>query len=349
MTFSDGKPDGVPRRILNNTGDVNPMGFTRKGSLLFGVSTTVFESFIVPLDGESGKVSMDERTSIAGQRFGCTWLPDGESVIFTEFNQGTATQTRINLVAASTKTGKSRTLAENLSVSGQFRISPDGKSALALARDQQRLNEKDYKGAVYIVDIETGQASEVKTSHDATRAFTCEWDRDGKNIFYFSGNDLVTHNLQTGDEKVIYSAKSVVYPALTRSYDGNSVLFDAMKDMNGDMFHLLSVPVTGGVADTLATYQAVGSTRFKRMALSPDGKYIYLTTRAPGMKSVLSRIPSTGGTPENLWQSTYYFIAGLSVHPDGKKIALSTFETAREIRIIDNLDNKVKEVFSEKE
>ena len=115
------------------------------------------------------------------------------------------------------------------------------------------------------------------------------------------------------------------------------------------MFHLLSVPVTGGDADTLATYQAVGSARFKRMALSPDGKYIYLTTRAPGMKSVLSRIPSTGGTPENLWQSTYYFIAGLSVHPHGDRIALSTFETAREIRIIDNLDKKVTEVFHREE
>lgn len=298
MTVSDGQSAGVPKRILNNTGDVNPMGYTLKGSLIFGVSTTVFEFFIVPLDGESGKVSMDERTSIAGQRFGCTWLPDGESIIFTEFNQGPATQTSINLVVANTKTGKSRILAENLSIYGHFRISPDGKSVVALARDQQRLNEKDYRGALYIIDIETGMVSEERTSHDATRAFSCEWDREGKNIFYFSGNDLVTHNLKTGDEKIIYSAKSVIYPSLTRSYDGNNMLFDVVKDMNGNMFHLLSVPVTGGDGDTLATYQAVGSARFKRMALSPDGKYIYLTTRAPGVKSVLSRIPSTGGTPE---------------------------------------------------
>jgi dipeptidyl aminopeptidase/acylaminoacyl peptidase len=115
------------------------------------------------------------------------------------------------------------------------------------------------------------------------------------------------------------------------------------------LFHLLSVPVTGGEADTLSTYQSVGSTRFKRVALSPDGKYIYLTTRAPGVKSVLSRIPSTGGTPENLWQSAYYFISGISIHPQGDRIGLSTFETAREIRIIDNLDEKVTEVFNVKE
>jgi hypothetical protein len=113
------------------------------------------------------------------------------------------------------------------------------------------------------------------------------------------------------------------------------------------MFHLLSVSVTGGDADTLATYQSVGGSRLKRIAFSPNGKYIYLTTRAPGMKSVLGRIPSTGGVPENLWQSSYYFLTGISIHPNGERIALSTFETAREIRIIENLDKKVTEVSQE--
>jgi Tol biopolymer transport system component len=272
-------------------------------------------------------------------------------MIFTEYNQNPSaqTQTRINMVIVNTKTGQSRNLAENLNTAGHFRISPDGKSVIALARDQQRLNEQDYRGGLYIVDIESGLVNEVKTSHDATRAFTCEWDREGQNIFYFSDKDLVKHDLNTGDEKVIYSAENVAFPSLTRSYDGNNILFDVVKDMNNNLFHLLSVPVTGGEADTLSTYQSVGSTRFKRIALSPDGKYIYLTTRAPGVKSVLSRIPSTGGAPENLWQSAYYFISGISIHPQGDRIGLSTFETAREIRIIDNLDEKVTEVFTVKD
>jgi Tol biopolymer transport system component len=349
VAVSDGKPGGVPWRIFNNIGDVNKMGFTRNGSLLFGVETTAFESFIVPLDSESGKVAINERTPVSGQRFGCTWLPDGESLIFAEYNQDPAERTRKNLVIVNTGTGKSRILAENLSLTEQFCISPDGRSAVARGLDQQRLNEKDYNGAIYLIDIETGVMTEVKTGHDLTRAWSCEWDKDGKNIFYFSTSDLVKHNLETGDEKVIYSAHKIYYTTMIRSHDGDNLLFHVRADMNNDRFHLLSVPVNGGDADTLATYQAFGSARFGRMALSPDGEYIYLTSRAPGLKSILCRIPSTGGTPENLWQSTYYFITGISVHPDGKKIALSTFETAREIRVIDNLDKKVTEIFDEKE
>lgn len=345
LTVTGGKPAGVPRRVLNNTGDINPMGFTRNGSLVFGVSTTSFESFIVPLNSERGEVSMSERTSLSGQLFGCTWLPDGETLICTEYNQNPASQTRIRLVVVNTVTGKSRTLSEDLNIPGYFRISPDSRTVAAPGRDQKRLNDKGYKGGIYLIDIETGITSEVKTSHDISRLFSCEWDMEGKNIFYFSRNDLIKHNLESGNEEVIYSVKDIVYPCLIRSHDGKSLLFDAVADMNSNMFHLLSVPVTGGDADTLATYQSVGSPRFKRMAFSPDGKYIYLSTRASGLRSVLSRIPLTGGKPENLWQSTYYFISGIDIHPDGKRIVLSTFETAREIRIIDNLQRKVAEIF----
>jgi Tol biopolymer transport system component len=136
---------------------------------------------------------------------------------------------------------------------------------------------------------------------------------------------------------------------MIRSNDGNKIFFHVNADTGSNMFHLLSVSVNGGSADTLTTYEAFGSARFNRMALSPDGEYIYLTAYAPGLKSILCRIPSTGGTLENLWQSTYYYITGISVHPDGKKIALSTFETAREIRVIDNLDKKIAEIFNKKE
>jgi len=347
VTVAGGKPSGVPRRILNNTGNVNPMGFTRNGSLVFGVSTTVFESFIVPLDDKNGKVSMDERTSLAGQLFGCSWLPDGVSMILTEYNQGPAAQASMNLVLLNTVTGKSRILAGDLSFPGYYRISPDGRSIVAYGHDQKRLNDKEYSGGIYLIDIETGIANEVKTSYVVTGFTSCEWDNDGRNIFCVNKNNLVKHNLESGSEEVIYTAKDIGYTTcLTRLLDGRNLLFD-VTDWTNNTIHLLSVPVSGGDADTLAIYNGIGNPRLKRITLSPDGKYIYLSTRAPGMKSVLSRIPSAGGTTETLWQSLYYFLAGISVHPDGKKIALSTFETAREIRIIDNLDKKVAEIFLE--
>jgi Tol biopolymer transport system component len=350
VAVSEGKPAGVPRRLLNNTGTVNPMGFTHTGSLVFGVSTTVYESFIVPLNSASGVVSMNERTSLAGQLFGCSWLPDGESMILNEYNQGPAAQASMKLVLMNTVTGKSRILAEDLSFPGYFRISPDGRSVVAYGHDRKRLNDKEYSGGIYLIDIETGIANELNTSRAISGFTSAEWDNEGKNIFYVNRSDVVKHNLESGNEEVIYSAEGVGYTTcLTRSYDGKNLLLDNVSDWTNDIHQLVSVPITGGAADTLATYQSTGNPRLKRIALSPDGKYIYLSTRTPGMKAILSRILSTGGAPENLWQSSYYFLAGISVHPDGKKIALSTFETAREIRLIDNLDKKVSEIFSDKE
>ncbi len=348
LSVLNGKSDAIPRRILTNTGDVDPMGFTRNGSLYFSVMTTAFESFIVPLDPESGKVTINSRTTVSGQRFGCTWLPDGKSMIFTEYNQGPAVHTRINLVLVNISTGKSRILADNLNIFGHFQVSPDGKSFLTIGRDEQRLNEKDYKGGIYKVDIETGLMTEIKVRHDVSESFSCEWDKEGRNIFYCSKNQLIKHNLETGDENIIHNG--VYYGTIIqRSYDGNNLLFNVVKDFNDNLFHLLSIPDNGGNADTLITYQTFANPRLMRIALSPDGKYIYLSGRTPELRSILYRIPATGGTPENLWQSNYYFIAGISIHPQGKTIALSTFDTELEIRSIDKLDKKVAEVFSREE
>jgi hypothetical protein len=65
--------------------------------------------------------------------------------------------------------------------------------------------------------------------------------------------------------------------------------------------------------------------------------------------SVLYRIPAAGGSPEIVWQSKDYNIAGISIHPDGKRIALSTSVSQVEIRAIENLVNEATKIFSEDE
>jgi len=353
LSVSDGKPASVSKRVLTNIGDIDPMGFTRNGSLFFSVLINVFESFIVPLDSETGMVSINSQTPISGQKFGCTWLPDGESMVCCQYNQGPEAQRNrnINIAVLNSKTGESRILAGNLNIIyRQLRLSPDGKSIIVFGRDEQRLNEKEYNGGIYKVDIETGRMVEVKIKQDASWSISCEWDKEGRNIFYCSNDQLIKHNLETGDEKVIYTDKGVYGPVIIRSYDGNNLLFD-IRGKENNTFHLLSIPENGGDVDTLGTYQADMNPGHRRIDLSPDGKYIYLSAHAPGLKSILCRIPATGGTPQNLWQSANYFISGIDIHPDGRRITLSTSgdENETEISSIDNLDKKVAEVFSKEE
>ena len=140
-------------------------------------------------------------------------------------------------------------------------------------------------------------------------------------------------------------------PALKRSFDGRDLLFDGIADtdepakLNEGESYLLIIPENGGEARILCTSIFDGGV-YKRFSLSPDGKYIYFSANTQQGQSILCRIPATGGMPERVWQSSGYKIVGISIHPDGKNIALSTSVIQSEIRVIENLGRKVAEVFS---
>ena len=152
---------------------------------------------------------------------------------------------------------------------------------------------------------------------------------------------------------ILYNDKRLVHTILTRSFDGNNLLFDVLVGFNDEgslsICNLLIIPETGGEARTMCSYSSVQNWRFKRFALSPDGKYIYYSEHAiaPGDKTTLFRIPAAGGTPEKIWEIKDYFIAGMSIHPEGEQIALSASSPGIEIRAIENLGRKVAEVFSD--
>jgi hypothetical protein len=112
---------------------------------------------------------------------------------------------------------------------------------------------------------------------------------------------------------------------------------------------LLKIPETGGEANLMCAYKSNQNWRFKRFALSPEGKYIYFSALDSASKSILCRIPAAGvgGTPEIIWQQPKDFLfAGISIHPEGKRIALSVTKPGIEIRVIENLGRKVSEIYA---
>jgi Tol biopolymer transport system component len=345
----------VPRRIMTNIGDLDPVGLTEDGSLYYLLSKNNYESFIIPCEGNGTKVSMNSRTSLPGQVFDVSWLPDGESILCYGFIPEKFKRRGLqNLFVVNSVTGEARALATNLTTSGQLRISPNGKSVLIFGFDQQRSNEKDYKGGIYIVNIETGTPIEIKIKQDfAPISGTFEWDKEGKNIFYAGNNQVIKHNIESNEEKIIYNERQFTYTNIVRSVDGNKLIIDIMVDKTGSDCQLFSINENGGEAKLLCTHKDVSNIRLRRMVLSPDGKYIYFSSLPDdwktGLKSILCRIPSTGGTPENLWQSKEYFIAGMSIHPEGNKMALSTLELGSDMRVIENLIFGVEKIYNKNE
>ncbi len=337
--------------ILTNIGDIfDPMGFTRNGSLYFSMGTFHNESFIVPFDNENGKVSINPRISLSGMIYDICWLPDGESLICTQNIVEPDKSWSNTLHLVNSKNGDAKAIAGNLKIEGQIRLSPDGRSVLVLGLDKKRI---DGKMGIYKVDIATGLPVEIKVKQDVSQSNSVEWDKEGINIFYTSNDKIIKHNINSGEEMILYNDKRLLHTILTRSFDGNNLLFDVLVGFNDEgslsICNFLIIPETGGEeARTMCSYSSVQNWRFKRFALSPDGKYIYYSESgiASGDNSTLCRIPSAGGTPEKIWELKDYFIAGIGIHPEGKQIALSASSPGIEIRAIENLGKKVAEIYS---
>jgi Tol biopolymer transport system component len=353
VNTSGNKPSGEPQCILTNIGDISPRGFTRNGALYFSMVSFLDESFIVPFDNDSGKISVNARKSLPGLINDVCWLPDRESLICIQniLEPDKSWSNVLNLL--NTRTGEARTLADNLNIEGQFRLSPDGRSVLVLAHDKRRSGDKDAKKGIYSIDLASGLPVEIKVKNDVLMSWSAEWDKGGKNIYYTINNQIFKHNIDSGEEMILYNAKRLNVPILTRSYDGNSLLFDDLTNIDEEgsgLSNLLKIPETGGEALIMYTYKSNQNWRFKRFALSPEGKYIYFSALDSASKSILCRIPAAGGTPEIILQVPKDFLfAGISIHPEGKQIALSVAKSGIEIRVIENLGRKVAEIYSGKQ
>ena len=355
VNTSDVKSFDLPERILTSVGEINPMGFKFDGSFYYGVLSHIFESFILTLDSITNKLSDSPRKVLSTPVFDIFWLSDGETLICKQFDQNW----NFTLGTYNSKTGVIQTLAGNIIARGSQRISPDGKSVLIFGFDKQkRSEENDYGGGIYSVDIKSGKNLEILRfkKNDVQHSNSVEWDKEGKSIFYTSDNHIVKRNIETGEEKILYTDINLFFnPVLRRSFDGKSLLLDGTTDLdkagklNEGETYLLSVPEDGGEARILCNAIFPGSGIYKKISLSPDGKYIYFSAKTQAITSVLYRIPAAGGSPEIVWQSKDYNIAGISIHPDGKRIALSTSVSQVEIRAIENLGNEVIKVFSDDE
>ena len=342
----------APEQILVNVGEILPMGFTRNGNLYYAINSDIFESFSLPLDQNTGKISDTPRTAFPGRIFDITWLQDGESLICRKFTDDWG----FRLIAYNSNSGESRTLANNLFIKGGPKISPDGNSVLTVGIDRLRSGEKGYYGGIYSINIKTGLTAEIKVKQKINPSGGgVELDKEGKNIFYVSLNHIMKHNISTGVEKILFTNKDMYFePVLKRSFDGRHLLFTGIVNVDGPVklkegeSQLLIIPEDGGEPRILCV-ASFDEGMFKRINLTPDGKYIYFSCQAPMVKSILCRIPAEGGTPERVWQSKNYKIAGISIHPEGKKIALSTAVNQVEIRAIENLGRKVAEIYSGKQ
>lgn len=348
IKLDDGKPTGLPERIYADIGDVSPVGFTQNGKCYFGFVRRNFNSYIAPFNSEKGAIELGSGKSIKGSNFGLTWSPDGQHLVYMNLDNERRNIAR--LVVRDLKTDKEQDPSNNFLTPWQFKWSPDGNSILVMGRENSKDRSEGYKGGVFKVNVKTGQTDKIfLLTHykynipedDSSPLSYLEWSKDGRSFYYLFYRDrLVKHNLETGEDMILYQNSDFTPYVLDLSPDGKNLLFGL--DYPGDhKSHLFTIPAEGGKEKAVCTAQE--SKSIGRVIYSPDGKYIYFVELPEGTKTCLWRVPAEGGNPEKVWSSDKT-VQIYDIHPDGNQVALSIYERSSELRVIENLVQELEKL-----
>lgn len=346
IAVDNGTPFGQERRIYTDIGEVGSMGFTQRGDCYIGFSKRNFNSYIAPINGETGEINEKSGRSLLGSNFWVKWSPDGQYLYYIREDGNSKNPWQLTI--QNLKTGVERKLANNLFLAMSPCWSPDGNSILVVGIDKNEYRTKGYKGGIYKVDIASGETTEIfllsdyeynTPKDDAFPLSDIQWSADGKSFFYLFFKDrLVKHNLETGEEEILYQQSHFDSGVLTLSPDGKKLLI-AAKSPEDKKSQLFTLSVEGGEEKVLCSPQETN--HFEMATWSPDGKYIYFSERSDGTS--LWRITAEGGIPQKVWHSKKR-VEVFSIHPDGKQIALAIRERTTEIRVIKGLVNELEKL-----
>ncbi|MCK5468774.1 MAG: PD40 domain-containing protein, partial [Cyclobacteriaceae bacterium] len=232
IPLDEGKASGPVKRIYTDIGEVQPVGFTEKGDCFFGFSRRNFNAYIAPFDVETGELKEKSGKSLLGSNFWVKWSPDGQYL--TYIKEDSKADNPWQLTIQDLKTGEERKLGDNLRSARSPSWSPDGNSIIVVGTDNNKFPTEGYRGDVYLVDVKTGETTEVlrlsdytynTPEDDASPLSDIQWSSDGKSIFYLFFKDrLVKHDLETGEEKVLFKHTHFNRLVLKRSPDGKNLL-----------------------------------------------------------------------------------------------------------------------------
>jgi len=327
----DGKPVGEPQLIKRDTGPMHSMGFTRAGSLYYGLVANSTDVYTVSIDPTTGELMTPPTKAIRrfeGFNHSPAWSPDGKSLAYVSLRPSPGSARRRGvLVIRSEETGEERELYPKARLEN-LRWSPDGRSILC-GRSLQ------------LIDAQTGDVIPIVQFDptDRINIYDCVWSPDGKTILYvrvvMNGqwpHSIVAYDLETGKEKEL--CQEGMWPGLAISPDGRSLVFAGDKALN-------IMPAVGGeprefhrLQDTEEfAWNAVGS----GLAWTADGRYILFGVHRLGQPEPpeeLWHVPVGGGEPQKLLEMDR--LSDISVHPDGQRIAFTGGSTQMEVWAMEN-------------
>jgi Tol biopolymer transport system component len=331
---ADGRTQGAPRLVKAGIGRVLPMGLTREGALYYGVVTATEDVYVADLDPKTGNVIGSPRKAIEhheGGNYSPSYSPDGEYMAYVSKRGSDPYPTGFGntLCIRSLKTGQEREFYREIwrlglrSIRG-FRWTSDsrfitfGGTGTTSAISEYRI---DLKTSEITRIFQYGADDELLnkvSSDDGRYSFDALGDRNSNT------SRIVVRDLNSGEQRELYRFPRLErFITLALSPDGQWLSF--MNAGWGGVRSLRIIPVSGGDAREVWSFETRGGMPGGNQIWTPDGRFILFCVPSPNdlMLRELWRVPAEGGKPEKIGLDHRWGINSLTVHPGGRQIAFS--------------------------
>ena len=324
-----GRAAGEPRLLRDGLGRPLPLGLTAAGDLYYGLRTGRSDVYVTAF--EASELPEPTIADTPGHNFGAVFSPDGSTLAYLSLrgseNYG---QEHRAVLLYSIAQKESQELPVRLAHVERIAWAPNGRRLLLAGSDRRA------RGGLFEYDLETRRTSPVVLHPKADyRGLEGTYSASGREIFYVRPgppHTLVYWNAAGRSEQPVHTARgNSRFSSPAVSPDGSRLAFAVLEPEGEGTGDILVLGLASRTAKKLLT---LPSGRLTDLAWMPDGDELLVGTEGSS-GAQLWRVSTAGDSiqPALLRPERQPVV---SVHPDGKRVALTIGQTHSEIWVLEH-------------
>jgi Tol biopolymer transport system component len=343
----NGAADGSPEFVKEGVGTLGRLlDFTPGGDFYYIAASINSNLHVASLDVQARKVITQPR-QITSRHMNTApaWSPDGEYLAYVNFQQSGP----LKLMIRTVKTGEERELRPKEPIEVTWRTPPEWFP------DSRSLFLETWDGKLYRVDVRTSEVRPLldgltfKSDPRTGRPVPVVLAPDGRTIYYLERQPdslqtrILRRDLDGAPEREVCRVNARI-PTIKVSPDGSRLLFEVYSEgaagQDGNTkasWAIMTVAATGGQPKEV---HRTFPERVYDPSWSRDGRDVLFVRVGPvdffGGSDIYA-IPAEGGEPLPFGIGPKHYLAGPTLHPDGKQLVFTDEEVNGALWVLKNL------------